>query len=301
MRSVGLELPLERLSAAVLPERRRQRGPHPGRGRDRGLIANLNHGAAEFSPSAGCSSPRMRWSCCCATAPRASGRPALQRRGHVRGPGRRRRHRHHQGRRDRRGRADSEPIRRRRRRQPQPDSRAARDRDARTRPALRSATIYFRADCREFLAGTELGVIYVTNPAVRGFFRFERTGTSGFLVVNTLGDPTVPGTLDVTRELTTERAAGLVQAAIGVPDFPVQIDDVAEWVASADVAERYQAGRIFLAGDAAHVVPPNGGSAATPASTTRTISPGSSRWSCTARPTRRCSRATTPSVGRSAS
>jgi 2-polyprenyl-6-methoxyphenol hydroxylase-like FAD-dependent oxidoreductase len=123
----------------------------------------------------------------------------------------------------------------------------------------RSATIYFRADCREFLAGTELGVIYVTNPAVRGFFRFERTGTSGFLVVNTLGDPTAAGTLDVTRELTTERAARLVQAAIGVPDFPVQIDDVAEWVATADVAERYQAGRIFLAGDAAHVVPPNGG------------------------------------------
>ena len=123
----------------------------------------------------------------------------------------------------------------------------------------RSATIYFRADCREFLAGTELGVIYVTNPAVRGFFRFERTGTSGFLVVNTLGDPTVPGNLYVTRELSTERATRLVQAAIGVPGFPVQVDDVAEWVATAEVAERYQAGRIFLAGDAAHVVPPNGG------------------------------------------
>jgi hypothetical protein len=94
---------------------------------------------------------------------------------------------------------------------------------------------------------------------VRGFFRFERTGTSGFLVVNTLGDPTAPGTLDVTRELTAERAVRLVQAAIGVPDFPVQVDDVAEWVAAADVAERYLAGRIFLAGDAAHVVPPNGG------------------------------------------
>jgi 2-polyprenyl-6-methoxyphenol hydroxylase-like FAD-dependent oxidoreductase len=123
----------------------------------------------------------------------------------------------------------------------------------------RSATIYFRADCRQFLEGTELGVIYVTNPALRGFFRFERMGTSGFLVVNTLGDPTVPGTLDVTRELTTERAARIVQAAIGIPDFPVQIDDVAEWVAIADVAERYQADRVFLAGDAAHVVPPNGG------------------------------------------
>jgi len=123
----------------------------------------------------------------------------------------------------------------------------------------RSATIYFRADCRQFLAGTELGVIYVTNPALRGFFRFERTGTSGFLVVNTLGDPTVAGALDVTRELTTEQAVRIVQAAIGIADFPVQVDDVAEWVASADVAERYQAGRIFLAGDAAHVVPPNGG------------------------------------------
>jgi 2-polyprenyl-6-methoxyphenol hydroxylase-like FAD-dependent oxidoreductase len=123
----------------------------------------------------------------------------------------------------------------------------------------RSATIYFRADCRQFLTGTELGVIYVTNAALRGFFRFERTGTSGFLVVNTLGDPTVPGALDVTRELTTDRAARLLQAAIGVPDHPVQVDDVAEWVATADAAERYRAGRIFLAGDAAHVVPPNGG------------------------------------------
>ncbi|CND52227.1 FAD binding domain-containing protein [Mycobacterium tuberculosis] len=122
-----------------------------------------------------------------------------------------------------------------------------------------SATIYFRADCRELLRGTELGVIYVTNPALRGFFRFERTGDRGFLVVNTLGDPTVPGALDVTPGLTTDRAAALVQAAIGLPDIPVRIDDIAEWVATADVAERYQADRIFLAGDAAHVVPPNGG------------------------------------------
>ncbi|HUN33140.1 MAG TPA: FAD-dependent monooxygenase [Trebonia sp.] len=123
----------------------------------------------------------------------------------------------------------------------------------------RSATIYFRADCSQFLAGTELGVVYVTNPDLRGFFRFERTGTSGFLVVNTLGDPAVPGHLDVTRELTTERATRIVRAAIGVPDYPVQVDDVADWVATAERADRYQAGRIFLAGDAAHVVPPNGG------------------------------------------
>lgn len=123
----------------------------------------------------------------------------------------------------------------------------------------RSATIYFRADCRSVLEGSDLGVIYVFNPAVRGFFRFEKDGTSGFFAVNTLGDPTRRGALDVTDGLTTGRATELVQAAIGVPGMPVEIDDVAHWQATADVADRYQQGRIFLAGDAAHALPPNGG------------------------------------------
>src|SRR5205814_2085307 len=51
----------------------------------------------------------------------------------------------------------------------------------------------------------------------------------------------------------------LLRAAIGVPDIPVVVEDVASWRAVADSAERYQVGRVFLAGDAAHVVPPNGG------------------------------------------
>jgi 2-polyprenyl-6-methoxyphenol hydroxylase-like FAD-dependent oxidoreductase len=122
-----------------------------------------------------------------------------------------------------------------------------------------SATIYFRADCRALLEGSDLGVIYVFNDAVRGFFRFEKSGTSGFLAVNTLGDPTRPGALDVTEGLTPQRATDLVRAAIGVPDMPVEIDDVAHWQATADVAERYQHGRTFLVGDAAHALPPNGG------------------------------------------
>jgi 2-polyprenyl-6-methoxyphenol hydroxylase-like FAD-dependent oxidoreductase len=123
----------------------------------------------------------------------------------------------------------------------------------------RSATIYFRADCAALLEGTNLGVIYVFNPKLRGFFRFERSGSAGFLAVNTLGDPTLPGALDVTQDLTTDRARELVRIAIGVPDMPVEIDDVAHWDATADVADSYQAGRIFLTGDAVHALPPNGG------------------------------------------
>ena len=57
----------------------------------------------------------------------------------------------------------------------------------------RSVTIYFRADCSVALRGRNLGVIYVTNPNVRGFFRLEKTGLGGFLVVFTVGDINEPG------------------------------------------------------------------------------------------------------------
>ena len=123
----------------------------------------------------------------------------------------------------------------------------------------RSATIYFRADCSALLEGANQGVIYVANEHLRGFFRFERSGTSGFLAVNTLGDPREPGALDVTAGLDSARAAELVRAAIGDPAIAVTIDDVAPWEATAEVADRYRVGRILLAGDAVHPLPPNGG------------------------------------------
>jgi 2-polyprenyl-6-methoxyphenol hydroxylase-like FAD-dependent oxidoreductase len=123
----------------------------------------------------------------------------------------------------------------------------------------KSATIYFRAACSKLLEGTDLGVIYVFNPKLRGFFRFDKSGDSGFLAVNTLGDPREPGALDVQQDLDAERARELVRAAIGVDDIAVEIDDVARWDATAEVADRYQVGRIFLTGDAVHALPPNGG------------------------------------------
>lgn len=122
-----------------------------------------------------------------------------------------------------------------------------------------SATIYFRADCAALLEGANQGVIYVANEQLRGFFRFERSGTRGFLAVNTLGDPRTPGALDVTADLDAKRAGELVRAAIGVPDIAVTIDDVAPWEATAELADHYRAGRILLAGDAVHPLPPNGG------------------------------------------
>src|SRR5690242_883327 len=123
----------------------------------------------------------------------------------------------------------------------------------------RSITIYFRADCAELLRDRNQGVIYVHNPELRGFFRLDRSGGTGFLVINTVGaDVTQDAAVDVQSGLTEERALRYLRTAIGT-DMAMELVDVANWRAEAMCAERLREGRVFLAGDAAHVVPPNGG------------------------------------------
>jgi 2-polyprenyl-6-methoxyphenol hydroxylase-like FAD-dependent oxidoreductase len=121
-----------------------------------------------------------------------------------------------------------------------------------------SITIYFRAPLAGLLRGRNLSVILVSNPALRGFFRIEKPYESGFLVVNTTGDPAQPNT-DLWAGLTTERCEEFVRVALGDLSIPIVIDDIMKWQARADTADSYQSGRVFLAGDAAHAITPYGG------------------------------------------
>jgi putative polyketide hydroxylase len=61
------------------------------------------------------------------------------------------------------------------------------------------------------------------------------------------------------EDFTPEFCAALIRKGVGVPDLEVSVLGVSPWEASAVVADTYRVGDVFLAGDAAHEMPPTGG------------------------------------------
>lgn len=60
------------------------------------------------------------------------------------------------------------------------------------------------------------------------------------------------------HDYSEERCLGLIRAAIG-EDVPVEIKSIMPWRMQARIADRMGRGRAFIAGDAAHPLPPTGG------------------------------------------
>lgn len=70
--------------------------------------------------------------------------------------------------------------------------------------------------------------------------------------------PWHPDQGETLEDFTDERCIDHIRRATGVLDMEVQITGKAPWHAAERVAERYTAGRVFLAGDSAHEMSPTG-------------------------------------------
>ena len=114
-------------------------------------------------------------------------------------------------------------------------------------------SIVFRADLRGPLRGRRFAVCRIANSLVDGVLGHDDSLRQGTLIVTH-----DPGT-DPFPAYTPERCTELVRAAVGVSDLPVTVLSALPWEMAALVAERYAQNRVFLVGDAAHVIPPVGG------------------------------------------
>jgi len=122
-----------------------------------------------------------------------------------------------------------------------------------------SITIYFRANVKPLIGDRNLSVIYVFAPRLQGFFRFSLAGDAGFLVVNKAIGPDGELSADLWGDTGDAKCVEFVREALGDPEIEVDVENVQRWNASAEWAERFLDGRIFLAGDSGHVMPPTGG------------------------------------------
>jgi putative polyketide hydroxylase len=116
-------------------------------------------------------------------------------------------------------------------------------------------SIPFEADLTGPLRGRPLALCYLEEPAPRTVLTRLDSPTRWVLMVpDHLGGADLP----------PGRCRELVERAIGVPGHPVRLlhdgrEPLDTWQIASWVADRYRAGRVLLAGDAAHVTPPAGG------------------------------------------
>jgi 2-polyprenyl-6-methoxyphenol hydroxylase-like FAD-dependent oxidoreductase len=109
--------------------------------------------------------------------------------------------------------------------------------------------IFFRADVSPLgLRGDEFNSVLIEG---KGLI-FAINGRDRFVLHHACGQESPDA-------FPAERCRELVYDALGTRDVEVEVLSVLPWRVGALVADRFRCGRVFLAGDAAHVVPPNGG------------------------------------------
>jgi putative polyketide hydroxylase len=129
-------------------------------------------------------------------------------------------------------------------------------------PFFQTLTAMIDADLRPALAGRRLSIAYLQQP---------RPGTV-VMAHDEVGLHWVFGTgyspeKESLEDYSDQRIVELVRGAVGLPELPVTLRPqipgtdlkVLGFPIGAQVAQQYRVGRVFLVGDAAHIVPPTDG------------------------------------------
>ncbi|WP_252445844.1 FAD-dependent monooxygenase [Pseudonocardia humida] len=104
-----------------------------------------------------------------------------------------------------------------------------------------TVSAYFRADLGEVVRGREFNLCHISHPAAPGVLA-SVDGRHRWVYMG-------PDGLD-------HDWPALLRTALGVPAPELEVLSLMRWRAEMLVADRFRAGRVLLAGDAAHVMPP---------------------------------------------
>ncbi|WP_329239550.1 FAD-dependent monooxygenase (plasmid) [Streptomyces sp. NBC_00111] len=116
----------------------------------------------------------------------------------------------------------------------------------------RQMNVIFHAALDEYVADRRFFLCFVSNDKVKGVLGRLDDADRWVLA------PSLPPQ-ETHAEYSEEDCVEMVRAAVGVPDLEVAVESSTSWEVAARIADRFRSGRVFLTGDAAHVMPPTGG------------------------------------------